>query len=111
MNPSLRHTPEQLAWHWRVEIGETKTELAHGADVIGQPGVNERIEAGDVAQTVCDVARELHVDAIVIGCHTRSRLRRIFMRWVGERVVRDAPCPVLVVPVATTDSSAARGSD
>jgi nucleotide-binding universal stress UspA family protein len=100
------YTPEQLAWHWRVEIGETEAELAHAADVIGQPGVEERIEAGNVAQTVCDVAREMRVDAIVIGCHTRSRLRRIFKRSVGARVVRGAPCPVVVVPVERTDSSA-----
>jgi nucleotide-binding universal stress UspA family protein len=105
--PEPAYTQEQIAWHWSVELDATEAELAQAADAIGRPGVDQRIEAGNVARTVCDVARELRVDAIVIGCHSRSRLRRLVMRSVSDRVVRDAPCPVLVVPVRDGAASAA----
>jgi nucleotide-binding universal stress UspA family protein len=90
------YTPEQLEWHWKTEIGEA--ELARTSDAAGGVRVDERIEAGDVARTVCNVAQELHVDAIVVGMRNRSRLVRLFAHSVSENVVRHAPCPVLVVP-------------
>jgi len=90
------YTPEQLAWRWKTEIGEA--ELADTATAAGGALVDERIEAGDVAKTVCRVARELAVDVIVISLRKRSRLLRLFAHSVSEGVVRHAPCPVLVVP-------------
>ena len=90
------YTPEQLAWHWKTEIGEA--ELADTAAAAGGASVDERVEAGDVARTVCDVARELGVDVIVVSLRKRSRLVRLFAHSVSESVVRHAPCPVLVVP-------------
>ena len=89
------YTPEQLEWHWNTEIGEA--ELANAA---GGARFDERIEAGDVARTVCDVARELDVDVIVVSMRNRSRLVRLFAHSVSESIVRHAPCPVLVVPEA-----------
>jgi nucleotide-binding universal stress UspA family protein len=104
--PEPAYTPEQLAWHWSVELGAAQAELRSTADVIGRPGVDGRIEAGNVARTVCDVARELGVDAIIVGCHARSRLRRLFLRSVSEHIVREAPCAVMVVPVVADDAGA-----
>jgi nucleotide-binding universal stress UspA family protein len=92
-------TPEQLAWRWDIELGSAKGELHRTAEVFAPVQVDERLEAGDVAGTICDVARKLGVDTIVIGAHARSRLRRLFIRSVSQHVVRNAPCPVLVVPV------------
>jgi nucleotide-binding universal stress UspA family protein len=103
IGPELELTPEQLAWHWSIEVGEARAELARTAELIGRSEIDERLEAGDVARTVCDVARELHVDMIVVGCHARSRLRRIIVRSVSEQVIRHAPCAVLVVPADATD--------
>ena len=59
--------------------------------------VDQRIETGDVARTICDVAGELGVDAIVLGSHTRGGIGRLVVGSVSEHVVRNAPCPVLVV--------------
>lgn len=92
------YTPEQLTWHWNVEVHEAELELGDTALPLDGARVDKRIEAGNVAQTVCDVARELRVDVIVVGCHTRSKLARLFLGSVGEHVLRHAPCPVLVVP-------------
>ena len=55
------------------------------------------------------MARELGADLIVMGTHGRTGLRRLLMGSVAERVVREAPCPVLTVrtPVEMLASSPA----
>lgn len=42
-------------------------------------------------------AKELQSDLIVIGTHGRTGLRHVLTGSTAERVVRHAPCPVLVV--------------
>jgi nucleotide-binding universal stress UspA family protein len=42
--------------------------------------------------------RKAGVDLIITSTHGRSGLRRVFMGSTAERIVRYAPCPVLVVP-------------
>jgi universal stress protein A len=52
---------------------------------------------GDTAQGIVEAARDLHADLIVMPTHGRHGLPRFFLGSVAERVVRDAPCPVLTV--------------
>ena len=47
-------------------------------------------------QSIVDVAREKNVDLIVTGTHGRTGLRHALLGSVAEKVVRLAPCPVLV---------------
>ena len=49
------------------------------------------------AQEIVEYAREIHADVVVIGTHGRSGVSRLLMGSVAENVVRNAPCPVLVV--------------
>lgn len=56
-----------------------------------------RVEHGDVGPTICQVAEEEGVDLVVLGTHDRSRWSRLWFGSVSEHVVRNAPCPVLVV--------------
>ncbi len=42
-------------------------------------------------------AKEISADLIVIGTHGRTGLDRLMMGSVAERVIRGAPCPVLLV--------------
>ncbi len=65
--------------------------------------VAHRFEAGDVAEEILRVAREIHCDLIVMGTHGRSRLSRLLMGSVAEAVVRKASCPVMIVPARTAD--------
>jgi nucleotide-binding universal stress UspA family protein len=52
--------------------------------------------ASDPAAEIVRHAREHHADLVVVGTHGRTGLRRAVMGSVAERVVRSAPCPVLV---------------
>jgi universal stress protein A len=47
--------------------------------------------------TITALAKRAKADLIVIGTHGRTGLHRRFIGSVAERVVRHAPCPVLVV--------------
>jgi nucleotide-binding universal stress UspA family protein len=54
------------------------------------------VEPGTPFQSIVDTARDHHVDLIVMGTHGRTGLAHTFLGSVAEKVVRLAPCPVLV---------------
>ena len=91
------YSPGEQERDWRAEVAEANAELARTAAALTGGTVDERIEVGEVARTICDVAREMEVDAIVVGSHIHGGLGRLFLGSVSEHVVRHAPCPVLVV--------------
>ncbi len=53
--------------------------------------------ARTVPAAILAYARDHHVDLIVAGTHGRGALAHLVMGSVAERLVRQAPCPVLVV--------------
>jgi nucleotide-binding universal stress UspA family protein len=57
---------------------------------------------GDVARNIGGAARELNADLIIMPTHGRRGLPRLALGSVAERVIRDAPCPVLTVRPSTT---------
>lgn len=91
------YSPEEQEALWSQEMSEAGDELARTAAALNAAQVDKRIEVGDVANTVCRIARQLEVDVIVVGSHGRTGVERIFLGSVSEHVVRHAPCPVLVV--------------
>lgn len=58
------------------------------------------LEMGDAREVILHHARTLPADLIVMGTHGRTGFQRWALGSVAERVVRSAPCPVLVVPPA-----------
>jgi nucleotide-binding universal stress UspA family protein len=55
-------------------------------------------------QTIIDTAKDKGSDLIIMGTHGRTGLPHALMGSVAEKVVRLAPCPVLVTR-ATTEAS------
>ena len=82
MEPALRR--EMEACRKRVE------EAAVPADTL--------VTRGAAAQTIVETARARSVDLIVMGTHGRTALQHLLIGSVAERVLRLAPCPVMVVP-------------
>ena len=64
-------------------------------------------ERGLANRGICDYAREHDVDLIVLGTHARSGLTHFFLGSVAEKVVKHAPCAVIVVPPAGPDTPCA----
>jgi universal stress protein A len=52
---------------------------------------------GTPTQTIVDTAGERGVDLIIMGTHGRTGLAHVFLGSVAEHVIRQAPCPVLVM--------------
>lgn len=55
------------------------------------------IRAGIPWLEICNVAKETEADLIILTRHGYTGLKRVFLGSTAERVVRHAPCPVLVV--------------
>jgi nucleotide-binding universal stress UspA family protein len=64
----------------------------------GGEGVRAQVHVrrGVAADVIVGCARELATDLLVTGTHARKGLGHLVMGSVAERLVRTAPCPVLV---------------
>jgi nucleotide-binding universal stress UspA family protein len=60
-------------------------------------GVDVVVEQGVVDEIVCRVAEDVDADVVVVASHGREGLSRLLLGSIAERVIREAPCPVLVV--------------
>ena len=68
-------------------------------DVSSALKIRKIVDAGDAYGTILDCAKSKHVDLIVMSSHGRSGLSRMLIGSVTDKIVRGAPCPVLVVPI------------
>lgn len=55
------------------------------------------LPAGNPFVEIIQLARQEEVDLIILGTHGRGAIAHMLLGSVAERVVRKAPCPVLVV--------------
>jgi len=58
--------------------------------------ISQRVVDGYPDEALPKIAAELEADAIVVGSHGRTGLKRVLLGSVAERVVRLAPCAVMV---------------
>lgn len=56
-----------------------------------------RVLCGDPPTVICEVAQTHPCELIVMSTHGRTGLAHVFIGSVAERVVRYAPCAVLVM--------------
>lgn len=59
--------------------------------------VNPLVRVGRPSHEIVTAAKDLNVDLIVIATHGHTGLKHVVLGSTAERVVRHAPCPVLVV--------------
>jgi nucleotide-binding universal stress UspA family protein len=78
------------------EARELETWRVDAQERLDAP-VTASVLAGEASAEIARFARENGVDLIVMGTHGRTGFRRFVLGSVAERVVRFAPCPVLVV--------------
>jgi nucleotide-binding universal stress UspA family protein len=63
---------------------------------------------GDPATEISRYAADAGIDVIVIGTHGRTGVDRLVMGSVAEKVMREAPCSVLVVKLPRGASEVGR---
>jgi nucleotide-binding universal stress UspA family protein len=61
------------------------------------------------AHVIADVAIAEHADLIIVGTRGLGPVTGLVLGSVTQRLLHLAPCPVLAVPPARTDASAAAG--
>jgi len=67
------------------------------AEGLGARDVKTRTELGGTPAEIARVAAEGGHDLIVMGTHGRTGIGHALLGSTAERVIRHAPCPVLVV--------------
>jgi nucleotide-binding universal stress UspA family protein len=59
----------------------------------------EAVPSSDpAAKAICEYAKKNGNDLIVIGSHGAGRLQSLFLGTTAQRILKLAPCPVLVIP-------------
>ena len=64
-----------------------------------KPGMpcESKILQGDVAEKLLEFAGENDISLIIMGTHGYKGLEKVLFGSVAERVVKNAPCPVLTI--------------
>ena len=61
-----------------------------------EKGVSGNVIVGDAADEIISFAKLERADLIIIGTHGTKGLERVLMGSTADRVLKNAPCPVLV---------------
>ena len=105
---SSRQSNDWLIEQSRKRLKQLTRKLTATGAISGEPIVN----FGKPFQEIVQVAKDQGADLIVIATHGYTGLKYIQLGSTTERVVRHAPCPVLVVRQAEpqlSPASAAHG--
>jgi nucleotide-binding universal stress UspA family protein len=68
--------------------------------------VTTAVVVGAAAVEILRYAEAQHADVIVLGSHGHGLVRRFLLGSVADKVVRQAPCAVLIVPHRTLRAAA-----
>jgi nucleotide-binding universal stress UspA family protein len=80
------------------EINEHARKTALAAGIEAEIQSPEIVTSGyHVADTIADLARDWKADLLVVGTHGRRGVSRLLIGSVAERIVRLAPCPLLLI--------------
>jgi universal stress protein A len=60
--------------------------------------VKMKVELGSPGKRIVALAKAEAADVIIISGRSGGRITKLFIGSVRERIMRDAPCPVLVIP-------------
>jgi nucleotide-binding universal stress UspA family protein len=86
------HPNEDLLQHKvRLQVADLK---AAGLDV----DIHVQSTIGTAAKSIAEMARQCHADLIVAGASRHGPIADFVFGTAGQRMIRLAPCPVLVIP-------------
>ena len=106
-NPASPDDDAQVGYAYDREVAADRARTAHEKlhamrDRLAAAGltVTALLIEGPAAEKIAEEARRLGCDLIVVGAHQRGLLGKWLHGSTSRELLRDAPCPVLVVPVA-----------
>jgi len=106
-NPASPDDDAQVGYAYDREVAADRARTAHEKlhamrDRLAAAGltVTALLIEGPPAEKIAAEARRLGCGLIVVGAHQRGLLGKWLHGSTSRELLRDAPCPVLVVPVA-----------
>jgi nucleotide-binding universal stress UspA family protein len=95
----LAVSPEPVAEIIEIHRKNAQKSLADYAEKhLSGTAVETVVLQGFAHVAIVELARARKADLIVLGTHGHGFMGRILMGSTTERVIHDAPCPVMVVP-------------
>ena len=83
-------------------IEELKKAAQHFLDKskhhLNDEAIQTVVKEGEFADSILKVAKELHVDIIVMGSHSRRWLDEVLMGSVTEKVLHHSKIPLFIIP-------------
>lgn len=96
LSPQFAGLPEAPAFS-REELATAEKNLHAWAEAAGATGAKLVLRNGFPAHEIVEAAKDLAADLVIIATHGRTGWKHFCIGSTAERVVRAAPCPVLVV--------------
>jgi nucleotide-binding universal stress UspA family protein len=92
-----REFDREDAMESEAQLDEVRQELT-AAGV--EHEIRQLVRGMDPAEDLINVAQEVNADLIVIGLRRRSPVGKLILGSNAQRILLDAPCPVLAVKAA-----------
>jgi nucleotide-binding universal stress UspA family protein len=90
--------PSSFADQYMTESLDGLAAAKREAEAAGAHLIHTELLTGVPWNEICEMARkDVAIDLIVLGTHGHTGLRHVLLGSVAEKVVRHAPCPVLVI--------------
>jgi nucleotide-binding universal stress UspA family protein len=67
--------------------------------LLGDETTKTLVKEGDFAESILKTAKELHVDIIIMGSHSRRWMEEIIMGSVTEKVLKHTTIPLFIIPI------------
>lgn len=83
-------TQQEIKSRSREDIQKQLTEAGYEVQL--------HLEYGDPAHIVAQLCQEVQADLIIMESAQRKGIARWFLGSVAEHLVREAPCPLLILP-------------
>lgn len=77
---------------------EAKTFLAAAVKHLDDPAIKTKVLAGDIDDAILKYCKSRKVDLIVVGSHSHTGLKRLFVTDVASHLLKHSPIPMLVIP-------------
>ena len=100
INHEVRELEEEKARRLEQDIADI--------EAMGIP-VTKLVREGDPAEEIVKAAKEVGADVIVMGTHSNRSIWDVLLGSVTEKVVKNAPCPVVAVSRTPQQSKGEKG--
>lgn len=81
----------------RIEAEAAAREVVAALEADGVTVAPARVIEGDAGRSIVETVMNEGIDVVIMATHGRSGFRRLALGSVADYVVRNAPCPVLLI--------------